>query len=655
MTHPIARLVRCALALAVSAAAFTGANASPFKPATGPLTVQRVALPTTTLTAEDANAWLDGLVPALLHQGEISGAVVVIVRDGKVITQRGYGYADRARMRPVDPEKTLFRIGSVSKLVTWTAVMQLVGQGKISLDQDINAYLDFKIPPRNGQPVTMRDLLTHSAGFEDNTKYLIVAGDRNRLLEFTLERYLKDWVPGRVFDAGSTTAYSNYGAALAGYIVSRRSKRSFDDYVDRAIFAPLGMARSTFRQPLPTALRSEMAQGYSTAFGEAQPFEMVAASPAGSMSATGADMARFMIAHLSGGASLMTEAAAASMHDIEVRRTRSLPGMALGFYRDDRNGFRVIGHGGDTELFHSDLHLVLDRRVGIFVSANSGSKQEWRSLFFKAFMDRYFPVDQIAAVPSLYRASNAHAMQIAGTYWSTRRPISGPIAFTTTLRQFTITTNADGTLSGLPGVESPDTIKWREIDDYLWQEVGGDRRFAAVLKGNDVTGIQLGWLPPIMIFNRTPGPALAHWQLFPLGFAGLVFLITALGWVASPLLRRAYGGPAVRHARPGLRLATRLVALSGIAALVLLGIFTSMADIVLAPATTRIDTLIIAMQLMFACAALGAFVMLANLITTIRDKASVWSTAKSFFMLFACLGIGWFASSQNLLTMRVNY
>jgi CubicO group peptidase (beta-lactamase class C family) len=119
------------------------------------------------LTQQDADAWLDGFLPSAIKQADIAGAVVVIVKDGQVLTQRGYGYADVATRRRVDPADTLFRIGSISKLFTWTAVMQLVEQGKIDLDADVNRYLDFMVPPLAGQPITMRNLMTHTAGFED--------------------------------------------------------------------------------------------------------------------------------------------------------------------------------------------------------------------------------------------------------------------------------------------------------------------------------------------------------------------------------------------------------------------------------------------------------------------------------------------------------
>ena len=201
----------------------------------------------------------------------------------------------------VDPERTGFRIGSTSKLFTWTAVMQLVEQVKIDLDADVNQYLDFKIPGREGKPVTMRNIMTHTTGFEESLKSLIET-DPSRLL--TLDAIVKRWTPERIFPAGSTPAYSNYATALAGYIVARVSGESYEDYVDRHIFAPLGMEHSSFRQPLPKALQPDMSKGYALASQPEpeKPYELIAVAPAGALASTGADMARFMIAHLQNGA-----------------------------------------------------------------------------------------------------------------------------------------------------------------------------------------------------------------------------------------------------------------------------------------------------------------------------------------------------------------
>src|ERR1044072_1893826 len=218
-----------------------------------PSTAPSVAAPWTppaspSLTKADVDAWLDGYIPYALSSGDIAGATVIVVKDGQVLTEKGYGYADIKSGRKVDPEKTLFRPGSVSKLFVWTAVMQQVEQGKIDLDAERNQSLDFKIPARDGKPITMRNLMTHTPGFEEWAKSLFV-GSNDRLMP--LGKLLARWTPQRVYPAGTTPAYSNYGASLAGYIVERVSGEKFDDYMDRHIFAPLDMQNSTFRQPLP--------------------------------------------------------------------------------------------------------------------------------------------------------------------------------------------------------------------------------------------------------------------------------------------------------------------------------------------------------------------------------------------------------------------
>jgi CubicO group peptidase (beta-lactamase class C family) len=146
------------------------------------------------LTGEDLEAWLDGYMPYTLQQADIAGAVVVVVKDGEVLLQKGYGYADVATHRPVDPQTTLFRPGSVSKLFTWTAVMQLVEQHRIDLDRDINTYLDFRIAPFDGQPVTLRNLMTHTAGFQDSLKDMVTA----KASAPALGDFLKQQVPERV-------------------------------------------------------------------------------------------------------------------------------------------------------------------------------------------------------------------------------------------------------------------------------------------------------------------------------------------------------------------------------------------------------------------------------------------------------------------------
>ena len=221
------------------------------------------------LDAADLAAWLDGRVPYALKTGDIAGLTLVVVKDGKVLLQKGYGYADVAAKVKMDPDQSLVRPGSTSKLFTWTAVMQLVAQGKIDLDRNVNDYLDFRIEEKFGKPITMRDLMNHRAGFEEGLKDLL-SYDPAR--SPTTERYLKDHPRPMLFAPGRVPGYSNYGVALAGYIVQRVSGEPFETYVDRHIFQPLGMRHSTFVQPLPKGFPGFLSKGYPSASEPPSPF-----------------------------------------------------------------------------------------------------------------------------------------------------------------------------------------------------------------------------------------------------------------------------------------------------------------------------------------------------------------------------------------------
>ncbi|HKF50726.1 MAG TPA: serine hydrolase domain-containing protein, partial [Candidatus Acidoferrales bacterium] len=220
------------------------------------------------LTSQDLGAFFDGMMPLQIQQADIGGAVVAVVKDGQLIFAKGYGYSDPKNKKPVSPDDTLFRVGSISKLFTWTAVMQQVQAGKINLDTDINQYLDFHVNEPHGK-ITMRNLMTHTPGFEEAIKDLITD---NPARMSSLGDYLKTHQPQQIFAPGTTGAYSNYGAGLAGYIVQRVSGESFDDYIEHHIFQPLGMTHASFRQPLPPNLDPLMSQGFQVASGGAKPF-----------------------------------------------------------------------------------------------------------------------------------------------------------------------------------------------------------------------------------------------------------------------------------------------------------------------------------------------------------------------------------------------
>ncbi|HZD94436.1 MAG TPA: serine hydrolase domain-containing protein, partial [Candidatus Sulfotelmatobacter sp.] len=275
-----------ALSIAAQSPKTTPVPPSPQQPA---VSESRVPEPPHAMTAEDVHAFLDGFVPMQLEREDIAGAVVLVVKDGTILFAKGYGYSDVDKKNPVTVDATLFRPGSISKLFTWTAVMQLVEQGKLDLDKDINGYLDFRIPDRFGKPITLRNLMTHTPGFEEQVKDLITEEGSPIA---TLKQHLTQHIPERIFPPGTTPAYSNYGAGLAGYIVERASGRPFNDYVAENIIKPLGMARSTFAQPLPADLKPLMSNGYNSGSGKAKQFEIIEEAPAGALAATAADLSR---------------------------------------------------------------------------------------------------------------------------------------------------------------------------------------------------------------------------------------------------------------------------------------------------------------------------------------------------------------------------
>jgi len=344
----------------------------------------------------ELETFLDGLMTAQMKTNHVAGAVITVVKDGELFFSRGYGYADLEQQIPVDPARSLFRPGSVSKLFVWTAVMQQVEQGNLALDTDVNEYLDFTIPDTYPEPITLNHLLTHTPGFEDMGQDLfkLSAAEMN-----PLDEYLKTHIPARVFAPGEIGAYSNYGTALAGYIVERVSGLPFAEYVEQSIFAPLDMEHSTFRQPLPDNLAPDMAKGYNFSHGEYLEggFEYVQAYPAGSMSAAAIDLARFMIAHLQNGrygeTRILQETTAQQMHQQLFTHDPRLDGMAYGFFENTVNGLRIISHGGDTILFHTGLFLIPEQNVGLFISTNSVGGAVMGEPVMKAFLDRYYPAE----------------------------------------------------------------------------------------------------------------------------------------------------------------------------------------------------------------------------------------------------------------------
>jgi CubicO group peptidase (beta-lactamase class C family) len=428
----------------------------------------------------DLEAFLDGVIAAQMRSHQIASVTLSVVKDGELFFAKGYGYADREARRPVDAERTLFRPGSISKLFTWTAVMQLVERGKIDLDADVNQYLsDFQIPDTFPEPITMKHLMTHTPGFEDGALGYLLIKSASDLVP--LSESLAAHVPRRVRPPSTYSSYSNYGAALAGLIVANVSGMSFEEYVEKNILDPLGMSRSTFREPLPETLAPDMATSYRRENGAFEPghFELISNfGPAGALSATATDMARFMVAHLQlgryGENRILEEETARRMHQRIYSLDERLPGMAHGFYEEEVRGQRVIGHGGDTQFFHSTLALFPEHNVGLFASSVGKSGLPLMELV-DAFVERSFPAPE-APNPKPPADFAERGARFSGSYRFTRQnwsTIEKLLALFQTL-SVSVTENNELLLEGLLA----EPIRFVEVEPLLFRQVDGAQTVA---------------------------------------------------------------------------------------------------------------------------------------------------------------------------------
>ncbi|MCU1333703.1 MAG: beta-lactamase [Candidatus Angelobacter sp.] len=615
----------------------------------------RVTEPPHELTVADLHAFLDGFLPMQLEREDIAGAVVLVVKDGTILFAKGYGYSDVEKKTPVTGDATLFRPGSVSKLFTWTAVMQLVEQGKVDLDRDINEYLDFKIPAKFGKPITLRNIMTHTPGFEEQIKDLI---SEEPTPTTTLKQHLVTHIPERVFPPGTIPAYSNYGAALAGYIVERVSGRPFTDYVNENIFKPLGMGHSTFAQPLPPELKPLMSSGYRLGSGKPKPFEIIEEAPAGALAATASDLGRFMVAHLQNGkfenGQILRPETAALMHSRQFGLSPALNGMCLGFYEESRNGRRIIGHGGDTVYFHSDLHLIPENGIGFFVSYNSAGKGEIspRSALWYHFLDRYFPYTP-AKVEKLASA-DADAKTVAGRYLTSRRSESNFLKVGAIEENVRVTPDENGTIKVEPFKDFNGQIKtWQEIAPLVYRSVHGQDLIAFL---HDDHGNML--LAPNF-------PAAAEQRISLLNSAdfnqslilGIVVILglTLLCWPLAAMIRGHYHqrldlDPSYMRLRPWVR----VVCAVDISFLVIF--LTVLTSAGVSALSSKNDLKFHAIQSLGVLGALGTMVVLLACLRSWRDpQAWFWGKVWNLLLLVACLAFVWFSYHWNLLNFNMNY
>ncbi|HWE44691.1 MAG TPA: serine hydrolase domain-containing protein, partial [Caulobacteraceae bacterium] len=415
---------------------------------------------------------------------------------------------------------------------------------------------------------------------------------------------------------------------LAGYIVERVSGEEFDSYVAHHIFQPLGMTHSTFEQPLPANLLPDMAKGYPQASKPAKPFEYVVAAPAGSLSSTGDDMGKFMMAHLANGTynggTILKPETAILMHKEQYVLAPPLPGMALGFYHEDRNGQVIIAHAGDTTVFHSDLHLFLNDNVGLFMSFNSAGKAgavgAVRSQLFRDFTDRYFPAPATAPLPT-WKDAKADGATMAGPYIMNRRADTSFFRALNVLGRVTVTSDKDGILQ-VSAFKSPGGVmrKWREVGHFYWQEVNGSSRMAARFVDGKMIGFTSDDEPPVLLFS--PAPAWSN--PWPLRLSCLYILLFTLLWPISMWARARYG--ARFQLEGSAAKANRLVhfaALWDVAVMAMWAVFLTMITSS-GELTKAIDFPLLTIQLLGFLSIVSALIGVWNLVVVWRDGGRSW-------------------------------
>ena len=439
-----------------------------------PFRIQVPAAQTSDLTdSKTIEALLDPVFAERMEKLHVPGAVISIVKDGKLIFTKGYGVADIENRTPVVPDKTIFRIGSITKVFTALAVMQVADRGKIKLRADVNRYLKtVKVPGTFPQPITFADLLTHTSGLDEISPGRRTS-DENKVVplgEFLKTRIVRRFPPGEIIN------YNTYNPALAALAIQETTNTPFKVYVQENIFEPLQMNRTSITAVKKTH-EQDLATGYEYAANkyEKLPFQWFHTYPASDINSTATDMARFMIANLGygaiGGKRILSERAAREMQKTHFRNNPKISGWAYGFYEGSLNNLRFIEHGGTMDDGYSALMtLVPEKNLGIFVACNTEAGGEGiGESVKKAFFNRFFPTQVKPDVPQTKNPSSDSLKKFAGKYRSIIYCHTCPASSGVYVpKPFEVKVTDDGMLSFLGG-------RWKQIEPMLFVLADGER------------------------------------------------------------------------------------------------------------------------------------------------------------------------------------
>jgi CubicO group peptidase (beta-lactamase class C family)/cytochrome b561 len=608
--------------------------------------------PVHSLDQADLTAFFDGILLLQLERNDIAGASVLVMKDGNVLLQKGYGYADVKSKKPVDPASTIFRLASISKLFTWVSVMQLEEQGKLNLDADVNQYLDFPIRPAFDKPITLRNLMTHTAGFEETLNDIILTNPKQAV---SLRDYLIANQPMRIYPPGVIPAYSNYGVGLASYIVQRTSGEPFEQYVQEHIFGPLGMTHSSFYQPLQKPLVDLPSQGYrGNTTKPAVGFEIFNPVGAGGVSSSAADMGRFGQALLNGGeldgSRILKPETLMLMWTPQFRASDQLPPICMGFYQDWRNHLRWIGHEGDVIAFHSLFFVEPTQKIVLFVSYNSaGGGSEPRPEIINFFSDRYFP----GAPDVQYLKTPVNQLKdIAGTYESTRRDDTTKFKLSSLFGQRSVSVDKNGvlTIDGAKDLRGH-PVKGKPIGKDLWQAEDEQGRVFAI-RDSDNKVVRLSVDFPGVQLQRVPWYENQTWVLIALWSSiGILVLVILASLIRTwrRLFQRGRPRPEPQPGTVWITAAPRLAAFLWVIFLgVLLGYFVVKGDDLMPPTPAWFKWFVAENFVAMLAIVLSTLAVVAGIDAWSRN-IRVITKLKFSFVALACAFLSWFAIHWHII------
>ncbi len=508
-------------------------------------------------------------VPALLRAMNVPGAVVTVVKDDRLLYSRGFGLADLAAGAPVDARRTRFRVASVTKVFTATAVMQLHERGLLRLNGAVDAIVGDAPPgPSDSRQMTVADLLAHAAGFDE--RWIGIAAPAADAAP-SLDEVVRERPAARILPPGTVSSYANYDSTLAGAAVEAAAGMSYERWVERRILLPLGMTATTFDPWTTAGSVGDVARSYRWDGGQKPlPPDRFASLPSGGLWSTGTDMAAFMLMHLGGGriavpidveapaagkgsvgagaptdpgtevvpardtVRILSTASVAAMHERRLANGPPLPGFTYGFAERFIQNRRALQHTGEFNGFASILFLVPSERLGVFVAANADRPRFCDEVVVR-LMQRLYPDREQLGRPRPARRLAAGVAQFEGTYRTVRH------AHRTLDKWLELSLRRDLLVTREPdGLLVIDDTRYVPIEPLVFRELYDDSYVTfARGAGGDVD----------FVFRGTSAYERLHWYETAQNQRRLVILFSivlgcvALAWVLAPLVSLVWHAP----------------------------------------------------------------------------------------------------------------